>query len=221
MSDIQSNYPRTQVAISSEKVNLVDVADAGSKGVLAVLVILLLLILVTLGPWLGLPTGAYGLLSLIIIGAAFPFFVNLYKWSSQAHYALCLLKGYSPRISSPVVGIGSAISIFIFAVPIWLTFDFLITYSDPSNSDPPTISWSPAALKFFIPYVLCWLSFFARFLPIWSPLALFAMTGARYLLITYAVWNGCKLVNRININLQSLARIVREQTAPALTTDPE
>jgi hypothetical protein len=222
MSDIHSNYPRTKVAISHEKANLADVTLVGGYGKLAVTVILIAIIVLRLGPLFGysanVHTSAYGFATLVIIAASLAYFVNLYKWSSQTHYAVCLLKGYSPRISPALVGIGCALSLFLFAIPIWLTFDFLITHSDPTNSESPNFSWSPAALKFYIPYALYWLSLFAQFLPFWNPTVLFVTAIGRYLLLAFAVWSGCRMIGQIDKNLQSLARIAREQTAP---TDSE
>jgi hypothetical protein len=227
MSEIQSNYPRAQVSVSDEKANLVDVEHAGGIGQVAVYVILLAIIIFNLGPRVGFVykghSSLYGLLILVIIAAALPFFVNLYKWSSQAHYALCLLKGYRPKISSVLVGVGSALSLFLFAIPIWIAFDFLIVHSEPNGSGEPSFSWSSAGLRFFVPYALFWLWILIQFLPIWNGSIRYGMIFGRYALLAFAVWSGCRMVSQIDKNLRLLAKTVRQQAVAtgedAPTTD--
>ena len=219
VSEIQSNYPRAKVVVSTEKADLVAVQDSGSMGILIMAILATAIVMFSIGPTLGFAASthsrAYGLLTLVMIGSSLFYFVNLFRWTSRAHYALCLLKGYSPRISSMLVGFGSTLSIFLLGIPIWMAFDFLATQSEPNNEDHRLISWSPAALRFMIPYTLSWLWIFIQFLPIWNREVRHAMIYGRNFLLAFAVWSGCKLVMKVNVDLQKLARNVRAQSAAA------
>ena len=220
MSDIQSNYPRTQVALSSEKVDLVEVSDSAGKGIFAVWVLFLCILIDFLGSILfvgdlGRP-GIFSYVAIIFVGTLFFYFLYLYRWSKGAHQALCILRGYQPRISSMLVGIECLLSVFLFGIPVWLTFNFLVINSEPSNNTPSRFTLAPAALNFFVPYTLAWMVYIADlFTTSW------VFFFGKYLLLGYAVWAGCRAVNIVNRNLQSLAKIVREQTALVVTADPE
>ena len=125
-----------------------------------------------------------------------------------------MLRGYQPRISSMLVGIGCTLSIFL-CIPVWLTFNFLVIHSEPSNNTPSRFTLAPAALNFFVPYTLAWMVYIAEmFTSTW------VFFFGKYLLLGYAVWAGCRAVNIVNRNLLALAKVVREQTASAVTDDP-
>ena len=216
MSDIQSNYPRAKVALSSEKVDLVEVTDSAGYGMISVWVLFICILTDFMSSILFFDSPGrsrlFGFVILAFVGTLFFFFVNLYKWSKTAHQALCLLRGYQPRISSNFVGIGSALSIFLFGIPIWLTFNFLVTNSEPTNHQTSRFTLNPAALNFFVPYTLAWMVYIAGLFT--SPWVFFF---GKYLLLGYAVWAGCRAVNIVDRNLQSLAKVVREQNALTIT----
>ena len=219
MSEIQSNYPRAKVVASSEKADLVAVQDSATTGIIVITILTGTLLAHNLGPKLGIATrthmSAYGMMIFVIIGCAFFYFLNLFRWTTRAHYAVCLLRGYQPRISSRLAGVGSSASVFMLGIPTWFAFDFLITHSDPGSSDRPSFSWSFAGLLFIVPYVLSMILLVAQFLPIWSESASNTIYIARHVILAFSVWAGCRMVTQTNTNLFRLAKHVRSQSSPA------
>ncbi len=210
--EIESNYPRS----NSFSIETADVEGLHKNAKWGLYFVNAQALFYTLSMVLNETAGVICILLFYLSGLGTLVYIII--WVTNAHYAVCALRGIHSRIPSLLLGILSGIPYVLFFMPLSYALDFLMVRS--RSATEPTMRWYSYFSKSLrvnlfaialIGYVtLVSLSIVSAFLP--RPIQYLGfMEWIAYTCFLYGLIVGVKIVWQVNANIEKLATEMRSE----------